>query len=168
MNIGTFAAGAFSKTLQYCPQRIGIRFNATGGLTGNLVVTSNKEGQILSLSEADIKAWSQSFMVAVMNATDDVFYIDLAAGRIDEDTVTISGTCTGASGIDLYAQSDTGNPTGVYYNTVGRTVVLQTNECIEKFSKAVIVAMGATDVLNYSSADGMVNEPIICQWSAPL
>jgi len=161
MKINTFAAGAATGTIPYCPQRIGIRFNATGGFTGFLTVTSNKRGQLVSLSEAGLKAWAQSNEVAVMDATEDVFYVELAAGRgIDPDeTLTYNMEVTGASGIDVYAKSENMNLTGIYYQTMESTVVAQTNECVEKFNKFVILAMGATDDVTYVSVDG-VNEKV--------
>jgi hypothetical protein len=168
MKLGLVAASSSQTyTIDYVPEYIGIRFNATGVL--NSITITTDDGTLLNLSDAGFKAFAQSFKLSAVDATGDVFYVPVAAGMIANKQCTIYVTTSaGASGIDIYATSTKEALIPVTFKTYQTDVIANGNTYFKQFGRLAILSMGASDVLTWNSNVGSSSDRLLQEELAAL
>jgi hypothetical protein len=168
MKLGLVAASSSQTyTLDYIPEMIGIRFNATGTL--NSITITTDDGTLVNLSDSGFKVFAQSFKFSAVDATSDVFYIPVAAGMIANKQCTIYVTTNaGASGIDVYATSTKEALIPVTYKTYQTDVIANGNTYFKQFGRLAILSMGASDVLTWNSNVGSSSDRLLIEELAAL
>jgi len=161
MKLGLVAASSSATfTLDYVPEMLGIRFNATGVL--NSITLTTDDGTLVNLGDAAFKAFAQSFKFSAVDATGDVFYVPVACGLIPNKQCTIYvATSAGASGIDIYATSTKEALIPVTYKTYQTDVIANGNTYFKQFGRLAILSMGASDVLTWNSNVGSSSDRLL-------
>jgi len=155
MKLGQVAASS-SETfpLEHVPQMLGILFDATGVIT-NITVTTDVDGVIMNLSGDAFKELARSFSFTEVDPTTDILFVPLADGEIRGRRCSITvTTAAGASGVGVYDTSLVESFTKQVYVSLMMNVLTNGNADLSKFTKCVILSMGATDLLTYRSNVG--------------
>jgi len=151
-NVAASATKTF--TLEHVPQFLGVNFLATGTII-NVTVNTDIDGMIVNLNEAGIRAIGQSQSFALLTAAGDNFNIPLADGEIKGRRCTITvQTGAGASGCDVYDTSLVESFTQQVYSTNMMNILANGSADLAKFTRCVILSMGASDKLTYRANVG--------------
>ena len=138
----------------HVPQKLGLGFLATGTIN-KVLVSTDQDGVIVNLNEAAFKALSASFYLTALDTTSDLISIPLASGEIRGTRCTIQvETGAGASGVDVHDISLVESFDKVVYQSTMMNVITNGSAELSKFSKCVILSMGATDVFTYRARTG--------------
>ena len=153
--LGNVAASTSTTfTLDHVPQKLGLGFLATGTIN-KVLVSTDQDGVIVNLNEAAFKALSASFYLTALDTTSDLISIPLASGEIRGTRCTIQvETGAGASGVDVHDISLVESFDKVVYQSTMMNVITNGSAELSKFSKCVILSMGATDVFTYRARTG--------------
>lgn len=153
--LGNVAASTSTTfTLDHVPQNLGLLFGATGTIE-KVLVSTDQDGVIMNLNESAFKALAASFFLTSMDTTTDVVYVPLASGEIRGRRCTIQvQTGAGASGVNVYDMSLVESFDKVCYVSNMMNVITNGSAELSRFSKCVILSMGASDVFTYRARTG--------------
>lgn len=159
MKIGTLTTGIGVQTvfqLPYLPERI--RYVAATQLTG-LKVNVLGVGVIVDLDANGLTALGKTRLITdVTNG----YQINLADGLIPNKNVEITFTNSAAQTPDIYVESTNNGGLG-YIRSTRITAFASTPLVLEKFSILGLTNTGATDDLDVTYQDGLVNKTTIAE-----